>query len=235
MAEQEREITPDEVKEYLQKHKISKYLAEASLKAVIKTAVFIHSGPEGLRRAKDPERTTGLLEGAILASRLCYPSKEIGSLVFRQAHAGQFLGFDFNRPLEFPMAAQREDFKQEHEGNLWGLMLDEVQGKPSSERTPTHLPNVFSIDHILSLDKRSTEALLDEGMLERVTHAEAYDRVGAGAHIPELRSRSVDTEYVHQVTPKGNALLRLVPDGGSSTPKPDPAFEFAKIPGLLAH
>ena len=220
---------------FFRRHRIIRYSVELAIKTTYKTSVFMHHGFEGLKNVNDPEQAAGMVEGSIFASRLCYPNKKIGSLVYEQAGAGQLLSYDFKRPFEFPIAAKRSDFTQNGEGSLWSIIPESVEQQAKHIRTRNNFINLFSLEHILSVDKRKPEDLIKGGFIERRTHEQAYEQVGMVEYIDGLRERSVADELVYQVTPKGNTLLALIPDSGTKTPKKEPELSWGRIPGLIAH
>lgn len=232
-----KEKTPEAVKEYLDRHKLTKHAANMALRLTMYGLAYYHFGfnSETRKMIKDPEQRVGMLEGSIIAPRLCYPDAGIGSLIFEQAQAGQLLSYDFKRPEEFPLSVNSPTFSQISEGSLWISAPDSIRDHPADKKTLIDLNYPLSIDNVLTADKRYPDDLVDEGMLIRTTHAEAYESVGATDYIDDLRARSVDREPVYQVTPKGNTVMHLMPDGGDTTPKTNPEPKLAHLPGLLAH
>lgn len=200
-------------------------------KGIFMARDLITVGPKYFREA---EYSTGLLEHSIVAPHLCYPDKKIGALVLKSAHAGQFISFDFDRPRHFPITSRDYDI-QVREGSMLSVLPDTNQ--PASQKTPTFSMRNMPTDLMLSLDKRPLGELMDEGMLTKTTHEQAYEAAGAEEYIDGLRLRRVADTVVYQITPKGNSLINLTPDNGNSSPRRDEesAFEFAKVPGLLAH
>lgn len=231
----ERQESDQNIKDYFGRHKLIKRATEFVLRGALDIDAFLTDGPEGLRARRDPARMSGLLEGTILAPRLCFPDEVDDTLIFERAGAGEWLSYDFNRPLEFPKSSERDDFYQTKEGVLWAYMPESMKEQPASQKTPLRIITHHTLDFLADFDKRSPQTLAEEGFLLRTTHAEAYERVGATEYIDGLRARSVDKESVYQVTPKGNSLLWLLDDDGDPTPKEEHQLELSRIPGLLAY
>lgn len=216
-----KESTPESSVEDIRKHPIKKKLANFALKV--------------LTGWVDHERFAGMTEGSIFDYRLCHPNEDSTGLVYRQAEAGRFIGYDFNRPKVFPVNNRRPTVRILGEGRLFGFILDEVKDSPSDEKTPTELLSIANIEHILSLDTHKPEDLVDQGFLDRLAYIDAYDKVGlASTYANELQNRGLATQNVYQVSPKGNTLFRLVPDGGSKKRKEEPQPSFSFLPGKLA-
>lgn len=222
------------VRETLRQHRFAKYATELLLRATIKTNIFMQHGPEGLRLLKDPEQMSGLIEGAILGPKLCYPDPNIGALIYKSAQGGLWLAHDFKRPEEFPSASKKRGVELNSEGKLFGFMLDEVRSNDAEDRTPIGKLSLLSLDHLLTFDSYTAAELVGEGMLRATTYREAYTQVGLSEYVPDLESRSLAEDKVFQVTPKGNTLVGLLPESGSASPKRSPQFEsrLAPVRGL---
>ncbi len=226
------------VREQFTRSRIAKYSSELLLRTLTFTMAVSSGNADKLKHLKDPEHTSGLIEGAVIADRLCFPAVEAaGELVLKQGSAGRWLGYDFKRPDEFPIAARRGTLLQEFEGQMLYADLADRNTNDPSHRTPTTPINVYSIDHILSISSPSLDYLTEGGFLVRRSHEQAYEIAGAVELIGGLRSRGVADLPVYQITPRGNSLIMLAPDGGDATPKEDrqPEFSPARIPGLLTH
>lgn len=200
-------------------------------KGIATAAIVLKDGPGFLR---DSEGLTGLLEKSIIAPQLCYPDETIGALVLKAATGGQFMGFDFERPKHFPQANPADNF-QVRVGNLWSALPNPQQSV--DQKTPTYTALTWPVEIGITFSKRPLAELIEKGLLNQTTHEQAYEAAGAEDYIDDLRLRRMADATVYQVTPKGNSMIALIPDAGERTPRQDEAkaFEFAKIPGLLAH
>ena len=163
----------------------------------------------------NPDKSQGLLSGAIIAAKLGQPGPTTGELVYKQPSGNNWLGFDFIRPFVFmPLPTH-----QEHEGSLEGAPLDEVIGQSADERTPDKFFDPMNFMHSLTRRSFSMGDLAIMGMVRQTSYAEAYDGVGLYASYKEgLAQRRLTDEPVYQVTPKGNGLVFLLPPTDQADP-----------------
>lgn len=181
-----------------------------------------------LKELKDPEKTRGLIRGALLSNTLAYPDPETGQLCYTQALAGQWIAYDFNRRRVFPDAYKDDSAVAPVQGKLWAFMIDEVAENPPEAETPTHLFNLRNFDHLTSMVTPSIQDLLDSGFVQASTYREAYEEAGLyDRYAQDLASRNLTGQQVFTITPKGSTLVFLMPDSGHTSP-PQPHLE----PGL---
>jgi hypothetical protein len=187
-----------------------------------------------LKEFRDQNNRYGLLEGAILGPSLCFPDEDREHLMYERAAPGEWMAYDFNRPRQFKKSFGKDPPSLQSTGKLMAYLLEEVQGKSSSERTPVGLLEVFSIDHALTINSPTAEELVEEhGYLKPTTYEEAYDTAGLYDDFAEdLARRNLGQHAIYMVTPKGNTLLQLDTGGSPSPPMEDPEFEPAFSRGI---
>lgn len=175
----------------------------------------------GLREAMvTAQQNAGFLEDSILSSGLYFPNDEGTSLSFKQAVAGRWVAYDFNRPAEFGKKYRGEKY-QMRDGRLMAAFLEEVEGKSENDFTPTNLFNVLDISHIFQVDFPSMETLLDKGFIRKSTYRYTYERVGLlDKYRQFLALAGVIDDEVYTITPKGNGLVGLARDFGPKSKEP---------------
>lgn len=172
-------------------------------------------------------------ENAIISPRLCHPDDKNEHPVYRQAHAGQWLGYDFNRSKYFPKASEARSDPLRYEGTLRAFMLDELEDVPDDTRTEINFTDFLTVETLFKYDKPTIERLHDIGFVTLRSHEDAYEAAGQEHWIDELRSRSVARDPVYQITPKGHLLISLEEDAGKKTPRKDAKPILDRLPGIL--
>jgi|GEM_PF-2568669 len=225
------------VADHLKGHKLQRKAANLAFKPMLRLALLAKGHPRILRDLKNPGAGQGLLEGSILGGRLAYPDEETGGgLLHTQAEAGQWLGYDFRRPTEFPQSRnQKEPPRQLFEGKLFGIMLDEIMGNDANQKTPNSLLRITDLEHVLRFAAPSIDTLVDNEFLVPTTYQQAYQQVGVyERYAADLSQRGLTDQPLHAVTPKGNTLIFLMPAFGAPSPKSEPqtAADLEFMPGL---
>ena len=166
------------------------------------------------------QSSAGLLEDSILSNGLYFPNDEGTSLSFKQAVAGRWVAYDFNRPAEFGKKYRGEKY-QMRDGKLVAVFLDEVENKSENDFTPTNLSNMLDISYLFQLDFPSMESLLDKGFVRKSTYRHAYEQVVLlNKYRQFLALAGVIDNEVYTITPKGNGLVRLARDFGPKSKEP---------------
>jgi hypothetical protein len=208
------------------KAEVSQGTAEANflkehhvLRAAAATIVRLGFRPPNAKALKslgNLGRVQGLSEGSIIGTDLAYPDAASGGLVYEHANGGRWLGYDFKRPTELGDKRKQALPEQLAKGQLFGVMLDEVNGYDAGQKTPDSLLNLRNIDHLLRFTTASQESLVETGMLVPTTYREAYGEAGVYEQYAEdLDRRALTDQPIHAVTPKGNTLV-LIFDGTSN-------------------
>jgi hypothetical protein len=80
------------------------------------------------------------------------------------------------------------------------------------------------------LDAPPIEKIIEDGLLRETTYRDAYSRVGQFDRYRQYLALAGLLEApIYSVTPKGNGIVYLVPDQGSSVRKPKESFVFKPI------
>lgn len=179
----------------------------------------ILSNPEYRKLLYDYEARAGLIEGAIFTDNLYYPNDD-GLLGRKNALAGQWVAYDFNREREFgPKVKERGRSLQQ--GRILTFPLGEIIDNPPNKMTPISLFNIYNADHVLKVETPTIETLISYGFVEQVTYAEAYQSTDNYEQYAKLlKDEGAHDRLVYRITPKGNTLVRLEQDGGQKRKVP---------------
>lgn len=221
-----------ETGEYLKEHPVARNVANALMQITVYTASFFVFGPKRTMRMRDPQYVGGLCHGSIIAQPLYYPTETKDVFNYDSADAGRWMGYDFLRHNKFPLTPE-DKLRRLRKGRLIAYLLEDIKDNEPDEKTRAGSLR-FDIDSLLCMDSHTPDQLVTHGMLALTNYRDAYKAVGREQDIPALESRSLADDPVYQVTPKGNTLVVLMPDGGQSSSRRDtesaPAFNM--IPGL---
>ncbi len=236
MATREGKQSPEELQETRKESaRLKQEVTRAPIrKAIIELGLKIVVGYPQKRR---PDMMSGLIEGAIIGSTVSFPvaNSDKPRVEYEKAPGGRWVGYDFNRPSEFPTINAKHGVKQLTRGRLVAFLLDRVMDNEPEERTPTASVDFTSLDDVFSFDTPTIDELVDAGMLRLTTQGEAYERVGLyDVYGEELSSRSVEDDPVFQVTPKGNSLVSLERDFGEKKPRESEMPNLGWVPNNLA-
>jgi hypothetical protein len=171
--------------------------------------------PEFWKVLFDREYRTGFSEGSILQNPLYVPGGDGFSLRKENARAGSWVGYDFKNQLRYKRRNVQND-----SGKLTSFILDEIRNNPKDLYTPDYTLDIFNFYHFLCFEHPSMTYLEEQGVVEKRTYREAYQRVGRY----EQYARAMDffgitEEPVYQITPKGNGLVILTGEGGKKVEK----------------
>lgn len=199
--------------DHLKRHRLQKHALNLMLKASLLAI------GKGRYLTNHP---LGLSEGAIIGGHLAFPDIDeeadntSSKLVYDQAHAGEWLAYEFAEPRP----PNEREAGPLFEGKLFAVMLDEVMDNPADRKTPPTMLRLVDLDHFLKLAAPSFEELVDCGFVEPTTYRQAYEQAGTyEQYAGELDGRGLTDQLVHTVTPKGNTLIFLLPASGSPRPK----------------
>jgi len=208
------------------KNRIKRFIMNKLLKFVA-GPTFVLTNPEFMGMLYNKEFFVGLLEKSIIQNPLYIPSDN-GSLEKLEAKGWNFSGYDFDRISEFG-----KDVVSKKEGRIVSFLLDRIKNNHKDVYTLTGILNIFDPIDVLTFEKPSVDYLIENGMLEKTTYQEAYSKTGLyGGYAKSMNILDISENEVYQVTPKGNGLMFLWPDGGDSSQKKKkikelrPAFEF---------
>jgi hypothetical protein len=221
-----RDAELERKKALLKKRRVSRFIANASLKAGYKLLAGSDRDPR--------EVAVGLFAGGVIAPELAFPDHDSdtpGQTERRKAKAGQMIGYDFHRPEKFPAVFKAGTMRLVNEGKIVAFLLDEIIDNDPDQPTPDDLFNPFDLDHIVNMATYTVEELEEKGIVAKTTHQEAYEAAGVfDEYAVDLGYRRIEETPVFQITPKGNTLVRLLPDGGDKKPQEDrqPSFEWAR-------
>ncbi len=190
--------------------------AKALLRVMLRAYIFYDTSREG----REPHNRAGFIQGTMIGTQLCLPAGE--TLRYAKAPGGLWLAYDFNRPQVFPKAHRRGTLRRSYQGSIVAHCVEQIADQPPDTLTPTTKYDLFNADTLLTQDTYTPAQLVAHGFLTATTQARAFENVGRAADVPLLESRGVANDPVFQVTPKGNALVRLVGRGGDPEPKKDP-------------
>ncbi|HEX8762885.1 MAG TPA: hypothetical protein VF733_03965 [Candidatus Saccharimonadales bacterium] len=219
---QTSQIRLEDIRDYFKRHPIQRKLINAAIRPVYLLDPA----------CKNPDSYTGMLKGTIISEKLLYPDQEQPDGVsYHHACPGRWLAYDFHRP-EVLGPKKKGPTRQLFGGKLLTYMLEELRGQPGNEESPPF--NFFDIVQGLVVYHPGIGQLVEEEYVTPTTHQEAYRQVDAYEEYADaMHSRGVADDRVYQVTPKGNAMIFLVSDGGKQRPNEDkeknPVFGF--LPG----
>ena len=176
----------------------------------------------------------GICVDGMIGQRVCYPDDEAGGqLMVHRADNAAYISYDPRRPTQFPVGEKHGNPSMVKEGALVAFMVDGLEHKQPDDLTLLMPHDWISPEILYSVDKPGLERLIELGMLARRSHELAFEHAGMEQYIDDLRARSMHDEIVYQVTPKGNTLVTLEPDGGKRTRQPDAKPAPFKVPGLI--
>ncbi len=205
------------------------------IKAIMKLAEFAMTngyGQDGKEMILDA--IAGICVDGMIGQRVCYPDDEAGGqLMVHRADNAAYLSYDPRRPTQFPVGVKYGNVNMAKEGTLAAFMIDGLEDKQPDDSTLLMPQDWMTADVLLSFDKPGLERLIELGMLARRSHELAFEHAGMEQYIDDLRARSMHDAIVYQVTPKGNTLVMLTPDGGKRTPQRDAKPAPFKVPGLI--
>jgi len=165
---------------------------------------------------------TGLLKGAMFSEALYIPNEK--ELDFKPAKAGRWNGYDFNRGKTFKGA------NPFYQGRIFAFPIEEIMQNPPEIQTPTGLLSVLSFEHFVDLCNPTAEELVEMGLAKRATYREVYAQAGfIERYGPQLEKFEVLDSSIYTITPKGNTLVFIRPDGGEREPKRKAGFSFGNL------
>jgi hypothetical protein len=221
---------------HVHESRISPTLGE---KLVIKVGLKVVEATLRAKYGKDgkeilPSAIAGICVDGMIGTKLCYPDPAHGNeLILHRPKNSAYLSYDPRRPEYFPAAAKQDFFTVSGEGSLAALMINGIEEQHEDELTLLSAQELVSAETLFSFDKPGLERLIELGMLARRTHEDAFEHAGLEDYIGGLRSRSMHDEIVYQVTPKGNTLVMVIPDGGDRSPKLEASPLAIRVPGIL--
>ncbi|MBR9702680.1 hypothetical protein GOV10_01465 [Candidatus Woesearchaeota archaeon] len=172
------------------------------------------------RQVFNSKRRQGLLTGSLLQYELYVPNGE--GLEKEDAPPGRFVGYDFLRPKVLG-----KDYEQLKKGRLMTIPNSLIINNDRNDFTPTGAFDFFDFSHLLCVEFPSIEETLELGMLFETTIGQAYKM----HNLYEQYNRQIEffglnDKTAYMVSPKGNGLVYLIRDFGSTKPEKEGVREL---------
>lgn len=221
--ERDKQDERKEIAHFLRKHRLFRSAMNVAWRTALYTYLIstergrkLLRDPENRRFFVDKEARTGLLEDSIINNTLYHPNDEGTSLMLSSAAAGRWVGYDFDRPLEFG-----PEVGQFFEGKLWAVPLEAIMNNAPDHYTPTHRLELLDAAHLLQFETPSIQEAIEYGLVEPTTYRKAFGRARQYERYKLAMSLNGITDIeIYRVTPKGNGLIFLSPDTGRKVKKP---------------
>ncbi|MBI4152460.1 hypothetical protein HY495_02005 [Candidatus Woesearchaeota archaeon] len=194
--------------------------------AVTRAGIYVYaflvlcSGKEGafrLWKALSSKRhRIGLLEGAVLGPSLWVPT-ENGFVEKMTAPAGRWCGYDPSRLVK--LRTNEEKGTGRLEAILDEYTLDETRDQ--NDLTPTGTYDLLDLYTLLSIDSVGIEKAERIGLVQETTYGRAFAKLGLSGYLNSIETVGAAQDKIWQVTPKGNGIVYLIPDGGEKKELPD--------------
>ncbi len=157
----------------------------------------------------------GLMEGSLLAQKLCYPTG-YGQLAVVEARAGRWVGYNTFGD-EAPEAKTRSRVT---DGRLAAFILGSIADNAADTRTPAGLASPLNLEAMTYGNPRcSLNELLAAAFVRKTTYGEAFERLKLERHQAALVTHGIADSVIHEVTPKGNGLVFLKTETSRPTRK----------------
>ena len=218
----------EDISDFLKRNRLIRYPMNVATRISLYTAFLstqsgrkLLSDPEARRFLWNREKRVGLLEDSIFSNDLFFPNKEETSLTHETAVAGRYIGYDFRRPTEFGKRVKEKESNIVKDARLFSAPLREIIDNTPDKYTPTALFDIYSLEHLIVLQPTTLEELIQDGLAEKTTYKEAYNRVGLYNKFKLfIELEQIADKPVYRVTPKGNTLVILSRDFGVNQKDP---------------